>query len=322
MTRNGVPWLRSFVALSLVGASVSSCGTEAVPPLDNTDRTSPPDNTNERDGGASQATSSSSAAATGSPRVCTPPTFHDDSPALPFERLTATVVDEEGNPVQNILAQACGTNVCLQSKTNAEGRVTITEAAEISKLAFKYGDGLRYAQIVVQAAEGERHDLGTQTTLRLPEEDTNNRFEAGATVESSGARLTLDADATVKLDRLSYPDAEQHVFVAREFERAVLPPSIEAREFDAVWVLGPLKTSFCPSAALSLPNTAKFPAGSVVELHLLVNDIEGHFAPYAEWGKVGEATVTSDGARIETDPHSGLPELGIVGLRLAVDAKD
>ncbi len=75
------------------------------------------------------------------------PTFEDDAEAVPFERLSATVVDEEGNPVPDIVAQACGLNVCLQSKTDSQGRVTISEEEEIAKLAFKYGDGLHYAQV-------------------------------------------------------------------------------------------------------------------------------------------------------------------------------
>lgn len=246
---------------------------------------------------------------------CVPPVFEDDSEARPFQRLSATVQDEAGKPVVEIVAQACGTNVCLQAKTNAQGRVSISESTDIAKLAFKYGDGLRYAQLVVEMPDQEVHELGIQTTLRLPEGVPDNRLQAGASVESSDARLTLSAETSVGFDVLSYPDEAQHVFVAREFEREVLPASVAARQFNAVWVLGPQKTTFCPPAALTLPNTASLPAGAAVDLYLLVTGIEGHFARYAEWGKVGSATVSDDGSRIQTDLDSGLPELGIIGLQ-------
>jgi hypothetical protein len=260
-------------------------------------------------------TSNSSGGQTVAPAECTIPTFDHDAKSLPFARLGATVVDEQGAPVAGILAQACGTNVCLQAKTDTSGRVTIVQNESIAKLAFKYGDGLRYAQVVVPLPDAERHDLGEQSTLRLPLGDAVNRFEAGASLESSGARLELDDNTTVKLDRLSYPDESDHVFVARLFERETLPSSVAAQDFAAVWVFGPHKTEFCPPAKLDLPNTTELASGASVELWLLVTGTEGHFAPYAEWGKVGTATVSSDGSRIETNPNSGLPQLGIIGLR-------
>lgn len=301
------------------------CGTErpppAVDPTDDPDDTrttgtktnTNPSNSTQTDGGG--ATTSSPSVETRPGEECVVPTFEDDAAEVPFERLSAIVVDEEGEPVADILAQACGTNVCLQAKTDTQGRVTIAEGTSIAKLAFKYGDGLRFAQIVAELPAEQVHELGSQTTLRLPDGTPDNRLVAGAVVESSGAALELDGAASVKIDVLSYPDESEHVFVAREFERNVLPPSIADQDFAAVWVFGPQKTEFCPPAKLNLPNTAEFEPGTPVELYILVTGIEGHFARYAEWGKVGTATVSDDGARIETDPDSGLPELGIIGVR-------
>lgn len=248
--------------------------------------------------------------------LCQIPTFEDDSEAKPFESLVATILDEDGEPIPDLLAQACGTNICLNAKTNASGRASISETTEIAKLAFKYGDGLHYAHVAILLDEEEQqHDLGELTTLRLPDGDSANGFSPGVSVTSSDATLLLQEDTEVSVDFLSYPDEEDHVFVARQFPDDALPKSIAELAFDAVWVFGPQKTKFCPPAKLTLPNTAGLPAGTKLELHLLVTGIEGEFAPYAEWGRVSAATVNSSGTAIETDDDSGLPELGVVGLR-------
>jgi hypothetical protein len=222
----------SFASAALACAVTLGCGTELPPPSTSGDTTfdggeeqvAPNESTSTSDGGSKLAPSS---AADGvSPRVCSIPTIEDEAEPRAFESLSATVIDEEGTAIPDLLAQACGMNVCLQAKTDSLGRVTISQDEEIAKLAFKYGDGLRYAQIVVAMPEGERHDLGAQATLRLPTGDPNNRLESGASLESSDARLELDPDTDIKLDRLSYPDEADYVFVAREFERDVLPSSI------------------------------------------------------------------------------------------------
>lgn len=248
---------------------------------------------------------------------CNIPTFEDSSEAMPFKGLVATILDEKGEPIPDLLAQACGTNICLNAKTNASGRASISETTDIAKLAFKYGDGLRYAHVAVLLNEDDQeHDLGELTTLKLPAGESGNGFVPGAPLTSSDATLSLQEGTEVSVDFLSYPDEEDHVFVARQFPDEVLPESIAALGFDAVWVFGPQKTKFCPPAKLTLPNTAGLPAGTKLELHLLVTGIEGEFAPYAEWGRVATATVNSSGSTIETDDDSGLPELGIVGLRV------
>lgn len=326
MTRDRArSWTCSRTIPLLVCTLVLACGTERPPPsTDPTDEgTTERDTTkNEPDAGTTTTATSSSAVETVAPNECVIPEFEVDAEAVPFERLSATVLDEEGTPIADTVAQACGLNVCLQAKTDSQGRVTISENEEISKLAFKYGDGLHYAQVVVPLPDGPRHELGEQPTLRLPDGDAQNRLSAGASLSSSDAELDLSEDVSIKIDRLSYPDESEHVFVAREFEEDLLPQSIAALDFSAVWVFGPQKTEFCPPAKLSVPNTADLKAGSGVELYILVTGTEGHFAPYAEWGKVGTATVSEDGSRIETDPDSGIPELGIIGLRSTVASAD
>ncbi len=81
----------------------------------------------------------------------------------------------------------------------------------------------------------------------------------------------MDDAASIKIDRLSYPDESEHVFVARQFEAEVLPQSIADQDFAAVWVFGPQKTEFCPPARLTVPNTTDLAAGSSVELYLIGN---------------------------------------------------
>jgi len=79
----------------------------------------------------------------------------------------------------------------------------------------------------------------------------------------------------------------------------------------------PVDAKFCPHASLSLPNTAGWAPGTAVELWVHGVTLDEEWAPYGGWGKVSGATVSSDGARIETNAGDGVPMLGLFGVRKA-----
>lgn len=301
---------RLSTPLCVAGAlTMAGCATSD-PALENDDVSGSPGSDTGDDDQSSPAAEAGSA-----PRTCDVPHFEQSEPPVAFEGLSATVVDQDGELVAGLLSQACGLNVCLQEATDDKGRVTIGANEAISKPAFKYGDGLRYAQLTLLLEGDGVHDLGEQRTLKFPPFEAAEALRAGTEINSSQAILTLADDAEIEVDTLSYPEASQHVFLAQEFDE--LPQAVEIEDFDGVWAFGPLKTRFCPPAELSLPNSAGLEPGAQVDLYLHVTDIAGHWAPYAEWGKVAAATVSEDGERIVTQPGQGLPELGVVGLRLA-----
>jgi hypothetical protein len=247
--------------------------------------------------------------------ACDVPIFEEEPGAEPFERLTATVLDETGEPVPDLLVQACGLDVCLNGKTSAQGRATIASDESISKLAFKYGDGLRYAQIVLLLEGETNYELGEQLTVALPTGDPDNRFEAGSLLSSSDVTLELADDAEVRIDVLSYADSSEHLFVAKSFDEAAFPAAAENQNFASVWALGPAKTEICPPATLSLPNSTGLEPNTSVDLLLLITDVSGRHGRYAEWAEVASATVSADGDAIVTDEGRGIPELGLIGVR-------
>ena len=314
LPQRGLPLLIAFVSPSCQGAD-SELGPE---------RTTS-DEANSTDSSASGPDSPAANDDAGVTPVgdsCEVPQFEESPEAVAFAGLSATVVDEQGSPVSDVLAQACGLNVCLQQPTDSQGRVAITGEESITKVAFKYGDGLRYAQLALLLDGSGTHELGQQYTLALPALNGSTPLRAGEAATSSDASLTVSQEAVIKFDLLSFPDESEHVFVAREFDLDTLPEAVERQQFAAVWAFGPLKTEFCPPAELSLPNTAGFEPATRLDLLLHVTDIAGHWARYGEWGKVARATVSEDGQYIVTDPGHGLPELGVVGLQLSAEASD
>jgi hypothetical protein len=100
------------------------------------------------------------------------------------------------------------------------------------------------------------------------------------------------------------------------FEPSRLPTYTEAPMLDIVIGTTP-KARFCPPAALTVPNSLEWPPGTRVEIHHQGVEVDQEWAPYGGWAQVATATVTSDGASILTDADSGIPELGLLGLRRA-----
>lgn len=301
---------RHLSHLASVALLASACSQEALPPP-----TDEPDETSDETGETRRERDAATKPEPGP--VCEVPTFTDDTPAEAFESLEATILDDAGDPVVDIQVQACGLNICLQGKTNSQGRATITGEDDIAKLALKYGDGLHYALVALPLTGQSVYDLGEQRTLKFPAADPDNRFEAGQTLTSSDAKLTLADDTETHIDELSYADPSEHLFVAKAFADGAFPDAANDRDFVSVWAFGPAKTEFCPPATLSLPNETELDPGSQVDLQLLVTDTAGRYGRYAEWTTVAAGTVTDDGKRIVTDEERGIPELGLIGVRLS-----
>jgi hypothetical protein len=248
--------------------------------------------------------------------ACSVPEFTDQSATQDFEELRAAVVDDEGNAVAGITAQACGTNLCLFGATDDAGYVLHQRETALRRPAFKYGDGLRYAQFALLLPDRPSHDLGEQITVPLLTSAGGDRIAAGSTVSARGVTLNIADDAEVKLNLLQFSDAADHVFTAREVPRAAWPEAVTAEYgFEHVVALGPLETEFCPPAQLELPNSEGWEPGTAVELLLHVTSVSHHWALFGEWGKLADAEVSEDGALIVTRSDSGIGQLGVIGLR-------
>jgi hypothetical protein len=241
------------------------------------------------------------------------PRYPDDSAPLSFETLVARVVDENGAPVPAMTAQACGFNLCLDVRTDAQGRVAYEEEQELQRAAFKYGDGLRYAQLALLLGEGPDYELGDQVSLALPPLSGADRFASGTTLRSGGAELRLEPNTDVGFDLLV--QEQERVFLASEFPGDRFPEAPQGEGFVALFALGPVKTKLCPPARLRLPNEQGLEPGAKVSLFVHGTDVRTEFAPYGEWAEVSGATVSDDGKFIETNPGEGLPFISVIGVK-------
>jgi hypothetical protein len=96
------------------------------------------------------------------------------------------------------------------------------------------------------------------------------------------------------------------------------PSAVDASlGFGILYALTPSGTELCPPAALTVPNSANFPARSSVEIFLHGTDILESWAPYGGWAKVSDGVVSEDGRTVSTVEGGGLPGLSVVGIRLA-----
>jgi hypothetical protein len=249
--------------------------------------------------------------------TCPVPDYPQDDEATAFERLDTRVLDQTGNGVPNTTAQVCGLNICLYGSTDDLGVVHHVEHADLARAAFKYGDGLHYAQFARLLTGSSEYDLKDQVTVAFPDLAKAPKLVGGGSLSSGQATLDV-TDSDVKIDLLSFPDEADHGFVAAELDKAKWPEAVPADQgLEMLYALGPLKTKFCPPAGLTLPNTPGWKKGVALDLLLHIVDTSNHWGAYGTFAVVGHAHVSDDGKTIATDADAGIPELGVIGLRLS-----
>jgi len=229
--------------------------------------------------------------------------------------VSGQLVDEQGNPTSAGLVQICGKNLCINARVGADGKLAedIAEAMNPEPMdapACKFGDGLSWAKLAVPLAAGDT-ELGTLTTVSLPDFADSVPFTPGATISSGGVTLTLAADASVEVDTLTYENEAEQGF------RAVALPEAALLQLDQGFVAGfalsPVETRICPSPALSLENRVDLAPGAALELYVLGVNVSETLVPYGQWQQVGEGQVSEDGATLEFP--EGLPLLTAIGIR-------
>jgi hypothetical protein len=253
---------------------------------------------------------------------CERPSFADDSiPKVTVGEVTALVLDLDEEPVVDVPITVCGVDLCSDLReTDQDGAAAVHLPSPVTKPAFKYGDGLRYGELALLLPEAEDGlDLGTLYLPALPA--VGARIEPGMPATSGGATLTLPDDGVVTLEAFApYDTPENQAFRAAELPPARFPDGLDhGAELERIFTLAPLGAELCPPAALSLPNSAGWEAGTEVEFLLQgfgVGLIEGDqpFAPYGEWQPIGTGVVTDDGDTLVLT-EGGLPIISNVGVR-------
>jgi hypothetical protein len=243
------------------------------------------------------------------------PGYVETTDPIAIGSVSATIVDENGEPIADLAAFVCGTKICsLPVRTNAAGYVTIAFSDSIEKPAFKYGDGFEVGRFFPLLSEDAGDiALGTIGTPRLPLEGAC--LSPGTTAESGNVRLSLAPDAMIELLPLDYPEPHQRTFRAAELPLSLAPSALYAGEgFGAIFALAPVGAVICPAATIDLPNTPLYGAGTEVEILVHGADVEEEWAPYGLWRVVATGRVDETGERIETI-DGGLPVISDVAVR-------
>lgn len=234
-----------------------------------------------------------------------------DPQPIELGTVSGQLVDEQGEPTSAGLVQVCGKDICINARVTSSGKLAEVVDDTLDTPACKFGDGLTWGKLAIPLDSGDT-DLGTLTTVRLPDFSESVPFTPGTTVSSAGVTLQLAAEARVEVDFLTYEDEAQQGFRAAPLPEAALTQLNQ--DFALGFVLSPVETRICPNPALSLENSVDLAPGTGLELFVLGLDVAEHLAPYGQWQKVGEGQVTDDGATLEFP--DGLPVLTALAIRV------
>lgn len=264
--------------------------------------------------GGSSATGGSSGAA-GSARCEKGPGYADDSAPQRVDSVSAKLVDLDDQPLSFEFVQVCGTDICIQGKATESGSVSVGPGQNMTKPAFKFGEGKaspRFARLLPNEPEV---DFGVVHSVRLPPLDSGVALVAGGEASSGGLTLSFEPNSQIKIDKLTFGEADEQKL------RALQIPLDRAEDLidpdaglELLYAATPTSTEFCPPARLKVDNSEGWQPGTEVEVLLHGVEIEEEWAPYGGWAKVSDARVSDDGAFIETT-SPGLPLLGVLGFR-------
>lgn len=262
---------------------------------------------------------SSSTTTTTLPGSCPAAPGYGGGTSLSVTSASATVTSPLGAQLAAIPAQIVGINLASEvDLTSINGSVTVNgPPATLQRPVFRYGDARTYVELAVPLTAATTN-LGVLVTDALP--SSGAPLTAGTTATVGTLALTPPAGATIAIDTLTYPTADDQqlraVALPAAQQSAVIAPS--GVDLEILFGTAPAGTLFCPSAAVTVPNTAGWPANAAVEFYVQGTDVGQDWAPFGGWGKVSDGHVSSDATSVSTNPGQGFPILtALFGIRLA-----
>ncbi|MEZ4442830.1 MAG: hypothetical protein R3B72_27285 [Polyangiaceae bacterium] len=274
------------------------------------------------------------------PTCTSPDPAHENITQTVTGTVTGTVVDVQGNPVDQLLTDVCGTNICLFGVTNSAGVMGVESMGnftagigtdqEFVDVRLLYGSGKRFAKMAARLPTIADPTFGTINALNLPDVATGvdmapncaiapngTQRSQGGDVTQGDVTLSIPADAALKHDIVVYEESQMG------FRSTVLDlsggtynfPAVDpALNLEVLVALAPINTTICPGAKMTFANTAGWAMGAEVEIFLNGTLTFNHYAPYGEWEKVAEGVVTAAG--VETKGAEDIKVLGTYGVRL------
>lgn len=228
--------------------------------------------------------------------------------------VAAAARDESGDAIANVNFQLCGKDFCLFALTSGVGTAAFTNtqsSGTIDRPVLKPGDSLVFGKI------GYPYDPTGTPPLQgiFPSmTDSGAQFALGATVSAAGVELTMPAEGGVAFDELIYDSAAKKTFRAGRLAEADVEAATGSPDFSMVYALGPFETVFCPGAAVTFENYANLPADTAVEFWGQVLGASEPLGGYGEWIKLGDGSVSGDGATVSTDA-AGLETLLTIAIK-------
>ncbi|HEY2410351.1 MAG TPA: hypothetical protein VGI10_30305 [Polyangiaceae bacterium] len=304
--------LRTFRSLVLVSTTLASAACASTPTSDAGAAGSGGAGTT---AGGNPTTAGGNAGGAGGTNTCPGPGYHVDAGAIALVSVGALLTDSAHAPLAGVPVQVCGLDVCFYGTSIASGRADVSLNMSLERPAYKYGDGFEYAKLaVLLPATPPSQDLGSIVALRLPSYAEGSAFPASGSVTQGKVTLTLQAGTSVVHDVLTY-SADQLVLRAVEIPLGDSTQAVDpSLGFARAYAVAPVATTFCPSAALSLPNADGWAVGSEAEIWIQGLEVDEEYAPYAAWTKVADAQVSADGSTIQTT-SGGIPILSAIGVR-------
>ncbi len=243
------------------------------------------------------------------------PGYGGGEKTIAITSIDATVLDLDGKPMADTSAQVCGIDICITGTTDANGHVFLQVNKDLLAPAFKFGDGLAYAKLAIPVADA-MVSYPKLVIGKLPASGV--KLVAGSDLVSGEVTLNVPAGGTIVVDDLTYDTDDKQLFRA-----VTIPVDQEAPVLDVdpslhlelLYGISPIETVICPAAKVTVPNSAKWPAGTDVEFVIHGVDVSQEWAAYGKWQKVSDGKVSADGLTVSTVDGGGLPVLTAFGVR-------
>ena len=271
-------------------------------------------------GGTAGGTGAAGQSGAGGAASCAPrASYGGGETSMAGASVTASIVDETGAPVAGQPTYICGLDICsAPAATDSAGHVSIHTTLTMKKPAFKYGDGVSYAELSVPLTTATTDFTAGGKVLALGKlaGKPGAPLAPGSSATSGDVTIAVPLGATVGIDTLVYDTADSQMFRAVGIPLNNVGPVLDPVEvagapadFSLLYGVGPAETSLCPSAKISvaLPHATAATAndlgwlpGTAVEFWVTTTDTAQTYAPYAGWAKMSDGIVSADGSRATT----------------------
>jgi hypothetical protein len=311
--------MKSFTVLGLFSVAAFALATAA---CGDEPGSSSSDNNNggsANSGGGSAGSGAGAGMNGGAGPTCEAPAPPHAAQQFTVDSAAATIMGTDGTPAAGITFKVCGTDICSDIvNTDAQGDASVSPQIPFIDPRVVYGSGKTHAEFAVFL---ENTDVVLNYPLihaiTLPTYAQGAAMAPGMDVSNNGVTLSIPADAVIDHDNLLYSEESQRVFRTNTLETGLFNfPAIDASglNIEVVVALAPNNTVICPKATLTVPNAGSWNPGDGVDFYVHGHLTFKHYAPYGEWTKVAEGTVSADGQTIRTNDGEGIELLSTYGL--------